>query len=73
MTTDLFFTLQLLDCFPDLRPTADVSHYLEKGSLPRHQLQHRFQIVDVGRVALRCQIMLWSRRKEVTSRRNQDR
>ncbi len=28
MTTDLFFTLQLLDCFPDLRLTADVSHYL---------------------------------------------
>jgi len=28
MATDLFFTLQLLDCFPDLRLTADVSHYL---------------------------------------------
>ena len=28
MTTDLFFTLRLLDCFPDLRLTADVSHYL---------------------------------------------
>src|SRR3981081_3955611 len=28
MTTYLFFTLQLLDCFPDLRLTADVSHYL---------------------------------------------
>jgi sugar phosphate isomerase/epimerase len=28
MTTDLFFTLQLLDRFPDLRLTADVSHYL---------------------------------------------
>src|SRR3979411_1010372 len=28
MTTDLFFTLHLLDCFPDLRLTADVSHYL---------------------------------------------
>jgi hypothetical protein len=27
MTTDLFFTLQLLDCFPDLRLTEDVSHY----------------------------------------------
>ena len=28
MTTDLFFTLHLLDRFPDLRLTADVSHYL---------------------------------------------
>lgn len=28
MTTDLFLTLQLLDCFPDLRLTADLSHYL---------------------------------------------
>lgn len=27
MTTDLFFTLQLLKCFPDLRLTADVSHW----------------------------------------------
>ena len=27
MTTDLFFTLHLLDRFPDLRFTADLSHY----------------------------------------------
>jgi hypothetical protein len=31
-TTDLFFTLQPLDCFPDLRLTADVSHHLSAAN-----------------------------------------
>ena len=28
MTTDLFFTLDLLDCFPDLQLLSDVSHFV---------------------------------------------
>jgi hypothetical protein len=67
MTTDLFFTLQLLDCFPDLRLTADVSHYLvgREFAWPvddtNHAMIHR--ILDHswaihGRIASREQIQV---------------
>ncbi|MSP48217.1 MAG: sugar phosphate isomerase/epimerase [Alphaproteobacteria bacterium] len=68
MTTDLFFTLHLLDCFPDLRLTGDISHYLvgrEFAGPPisdeNHRLMHR--ILDNcwgfhGRVASREQVQI---------------
>src|SRR5690348_7961129 len=67
MTTDLFFTLQLLDCFPDLRLTADLSHYLvgREFAWPvddvNHALIHR--ILDNtwglhGRIASREQVQI---------------
>jgi hypothetical protein len=67
MTTDLFFTLRLLDCFPDLRLTGDISHYLvgREFAWPvsgeNHALMHR--ILDNcwglhGRVASREQIQV---------------
>lgn len=67
MTTDLFFTLQLLDRFPELRFTADLSHYLVGRefawpvSEENHALIHR--ILDNawgfhGRVASREQIQI---------------
>jgi hypothetical protein len=67
MTTDLLFTLQLLDRFPELRLTADVSHYLlgREFAWPvtaeNHALIHR--ILDHawafhGRVASREQIQV---------------
>jgi hypothetical protein len=67
MTTDLFFTLHLLDHYPDLRLTADLSHYLVGRefawpvSAENHALIHR--ILDKswglhGRVASREQIQL---------------
>jgi hypothetical protein len=67
MTTDLFFTLHLLDCFPDLRLTGDISHYLlgREFAWPideeNHALMHR--ILDNcwglhGRVATREQIQI---------------
>ncbi len=67
MTTDLFFTLRLLDRFPDIKFTADLSHYLlgREFAWPvspeNHRLIHR--ILDNayafhGRVASREQIQV---------------
>ena len=67
MTTDLFFTLDLLDTFPDLRLLADVSHFLVGRefawpvSEENHALIHR--ILDNawafhGRVASREQVQI---------------
>jgi len=67
MTTDLIFTLHLLDLFPNLRLTADLSHYVVGRefawpiSKENHALMHR--IIDHawgfhGRVASREQIQV---------------
>ena len=67
MTTDLYFTLRLLDRFPDLRLTGDLSHYVvgREFAWPvsdeNHRLMHR--VIDQcwgfhGRVASREQIQV---------------
>ncbi|WOH80437.1 hypothetical protein RX327_32355 [Bradyrhizobium sp. BEA-2-5] len=67
MTTDLFFILQLLDRFPDLRLTADLSHFFggREFAWPvddvNHALIHR--ILDnawgvLGRIASREQVQI---------------
>jgi hypothetical protein len=67
MTTDLLFTLQILDEFPDLRLTGDLSHFLVGREFQwpidaeNHRLMHR--ILDNcwgfhGRVASREQVQV---------------
>ena len=67
MTTDLFFMLRLLDCFPDLRLTADVSHYLvgREFAWPVDEANHAMirRVLDNswgihGRVASREQVQV---------------
>lgn len=67
MTTDLYFTLDLLDCFPDLALVADLSHFLvgrefawpvsdENHALIQRILDHAWAIH--GRVASREQVQI---------------
>lgn len=67
MTTDLYFMLDLLDCFPDLRLVGDLSHYLvgREFAWPVSQENHALmrRVIDNcwafhGRVASREQVQI---------------
>lgn len=67
MTTDLFFVLDLLDCFPDLKLLADLSHFLvgREFAWPVDETNHAYihRVLDNswafhGRVASREQVQI---------------
>ncbi|OBP75098.1 hypothetical protein BAE42_30735 [Mesorhizobium loti] len=67
MTTDLLFTLDLLDCFPDLRLFGDISHFVVGREFPWPIADDHHEQIDRildnswafhGRVATREQVQI---------------